>query len=79
MIDTVYPATELTLTRALQDKGQIVLIIGYLDAKHEPKTEEEVAKCSRSLAVRMSFQQAAEFGSELWRTAEQLTGDIRPQ
>jgi nitrate reductase NapAB chaperone NapD len=56
-----------------QLEGELVVTIAYADTEEEPKTQEELEKTLRFLNVRMSFQQASEFGSQIWRrAAEQL-------
>jgi hypothetical protein len=61
-----------------QFEGELVVTIAYADTKEEPKTQEELNKTLRFLNVRMSYQQASEFGSQIWRRAEEQLRQVPP-
>jgi hypothetical protein len=63
---TVYPMGGWDLGEKTDD-GTIILTILYVDAKEEPKTQEELDKAMRSLHVRMTAKICADLGSELWQ------------
>ncbi len=58
--------------------GELVVTIAFADTKEEPKTQEELDKTLRFLNVRMSFQTASEFGSQIWRRAAEQLGQAPP-
>jgi hypothetical protein len=67
-----------TLYDTLKKQDELIVLIHYWDANEAPTSQEQLNKNSRRLTVRMSLQQASEFGSEIWRAAERL-GHNPPQ
>ena len=68
---TIYPFGGWEIKSFEQFEGELIVTIAYADTEEEPKTQEELDKTLQYLNVKMSFQVVSEFGSRMWRRAEE--------
>jgi hypothetical protein len=66
----VYPLGGWQLDKGPNDS--LVMTFHYVVATEEPKTQEELDKSLRSLKLYISAHRGTEFGSEVWKAAQEI-------
>lgn len=67
---TVYPLGGWSLAKGPEDS--LILTMNYVVATEEPKNQEELDKAARSLRLYISAHRGSEFGSEVWKAAQEI-------